>query len=167
MQTSDEQVSKCERRNWRRTHSLGKIHERRCTGRFSCGCGPRSTWGPTSSGVPVSLIQDEHLNTAQVEGRAVVQVVDEPAWGGDEDVGRRPQSCFLRLHVQATCRGRAPPGGRVGPRFNSTDRALPRPTQMRGKQLKTRLTKAPPGWILRDVGRDKLSQYNCAKCEKR
>lgn len=100
-------MSTCEQLNWHRTHGYGKIHEESCRGRFSSGVrppGPRSTWGPTVSDVPVSLIQDEHLNAAQVEGRAVVEVIDEPAWGGDEDVRRCPQSCFLRLHVQASCR---------------------------------------------------------------
>ena len=71
--------------------------------------GPQSTWGLTIPGVPVSLIQDEHLDTAQVEGRAVVEVIDEPAWGGDEDVRRCPKSCFLRLHIQAPCREEPPP----------------------------------------------------------
>ena len=68
---------------------------------------PIQGWGPgdpSISGVPVSLIQDEHLDAAQVEGRAVVEVIDEPAWGGDEDVRRCPKRCFLRLHVQATCK---------------------------------------------------------------
>lgn len=60
--------------------------------------------GPPNSGVPVSLIQDEHLDAAQVEGRAVVEVVDESAWGGNEDIRRGPKSCFLGLHVQPACR---------------------------------------------------------------
>lgn len=75
---------------------------------------PIQGWGPgdpSISGVPVSLIQDEHLDAAQVEGRAVVEVIDEPAWGGDEDVRRCPKRCFLRLHVQATCKEQSPPGG--------------------------------------------------------
>lgn len=66
--------------------------------------------GPTISGVPVSLIQDEHLDATQVKGRAVVEVIDESARGGDEDVRRCPKSCFLRLHVQAACREQSPPG---------------------------------------------------------
>lgn len=70
--------------------------------------GPQSTWGPTISGVPVSLIQDEHLDAAQVEGRAVVEVIDEPARGGNEDVRRCPKSGFLRLHIQATCKEKSP-----------------------------------------------------------
>lgn len=68
-----------------------------------------SNWGPTTSGVPVSLIQDEHLDTAQVEGRTVVEVIDEPAWGGDEDVRRCPESGLLRLHIQASCKEERPP----------------------------------------------------------
>lgn len=51
-------------------------------------CGPQT-------GVPVGLIQDEHLNAAQVERRAVVQMINEPTRGGDEDVRGRPKSCFL------------------------------------------------------------------------
>lgn len=69
---------------------------------------PAWVWGPTVSGVPVSLIQDEHLNAAQVEGRAVVEVIDQSARGGDEDVRRGPKSCFLRLHVQAACKDKVP-----------------------------------------------------------
>lgn len=64
--------------------------------------------GPTVSGVPVSLIQDEHLNAAQVEGRAVVEVINESARSGDEDIRRGPKSCFLRLHIQATCKDKGP-----------------------------------------------------------
>ena len=77
---------------------------------------PIQGWGPgdpSISGVPVSLIQDEHLNAAQMEGRTVVEVIDEPAWRGDEDVRRCPKRCFLRLHVQATCREQSPPGGQL------------------------------------------------------
>lgn len=62
------------------------------------------------SGIPVSLIQDEHFNAAQVERRAVVQVVDEPARCGNEDVWCCPKSSFLRLHIQATCREQTPQG---------------------------------------------------------
>lgn len=66
------------------------------------GHGP---WDPR--GVPVGLIQDEHLDAAQVEGRAVVKVINKSAWGGDEDVRRCPKSCFLRLYIQAAC-GKSP-----------------------------------------------------------
>lgn len=58
---------------------------------------------PCTSGTPVSLVQDEDFNAAQVEGRAVVEMVDEPARRGDEDVGCCPESGFLRLQIQATC----------------------------------------------------------------
>ena len=72
------------------------------------GLGPGD---PGTSGAPVGLIQDEHLDAAQVEGRAVVEVIDEPARCGDEDVRRCPKCCFLRLHIQATCKEQSPPGG--------------------------------------------------------
>ena len=74
------------------------------------GCGPGD---PTISGVPVSLIQDEHLDAAQVEGRAVVEVINEPARGGDEDVRGCPKGYFLRLHVQAAWKKKSPPGSQL------------------------------------------------------
>lgn len=40
-----------------------------------------------------------------------MEVINESARGGDEDVGCCPKSCFLRLHIQATCREKSPPGG--------------------------------------------------------
>lgn len=67
----------------------------------------------TTGSIPVSLIQDEHFNAAQVEGGAVVQVVDEPARCGNEDVRCCPKSSFLRLHIQATCREQTPGDGLV------------------------------------------------------
>lgn len=52
---------------------------------------------------PVGFIQNEDLNAAQVEGGTVVQMVNEAARSGDEDVRARAQGCLLGLEVQATC----------------------------------------------------------------
>lgn len=107
-------------------------------------------------GVPVGLIQDEHLDAAQVEGRAVVEVVDEPARGGDEDVGYRPKSCFLRLHVQAACEEKSPTRQAVQP-FNAADRVLPPAGSLPDAEetAENALTKAPCVWILQSAWRDR------------
>lgn len=59
------------------------------------------------SGLPVSLIQNEHLNAAEMERGAIVEMINETTRRGNEDVRRSPESCFLRLHVQTAYKSRA------------------------------------------------------------
>lgn len=49
--------------------------------------------------LPVRFIQNQHLNTAQVEGRAVVKMINQSPRSGDKNIWPSAQSCFLSLHI--------------------------------------------------------------------
>lgn len=67
--------------------------------------------GPVTLGVghdlcsPVGLVQDEDLNVAQLKAGSVVQVVDEAARRGNQNVWPRPERCFLGFEVEPACEG--------------------------------------------------------------
>lgn len=52
--------------------------------------------------LPVCFIQNQHLNTAQVERRAVVEMINQSPRSCNKNVWPRAQSSFLSLHIQAT-----------------------------------------------------------------
>lgn len=52
--------------------------------------------------LPVCFIQNQHLNTAQVEGRAVVEMINQSPRSGNKNVWPWAQSSFLSFHIQAT-----------------------------------------------------------------
>ena len=73
-------------------YSLGKGQQKTSTSLFTA----------VLLSLPVCFIQNQHLNTAQVERRAVVEMINQSPRSGNENVWPRPQSCFLSLHIQAT-----------------------------------------------------------------
>lgn len=52
---------------------------------------------------PVRLVQDQDLDVGQLEGRRVVQVIDQTAGRRYQHVRTGPQRSLLRLQVQPTC----------------------------------------------------------------
>lgn len=52
--------------------------------------------------LPVCFIQNQHLNAAQVERRAVVEMINQSPRSGNKNVWPWAQSSFLSLHIQAT-----------------------------------------------------------------
>ena len=53
---------------------------------------------------PVSLVEDQILQ-ARKSGISVLEVVEQPARGGDDDFGSTPERCDLRAHRHATVYG--------------------------------------------------------------
>lgn len=51
---------------------------------------------------PVGLVEDEDVEGGEGKGGCVPEVVDEPAWGGDDDVWAGAEEGLLGFDRQAT-----------------------------------------------------------------
>lgn len=61
----------------------------------------KSNGNVCSEVLPVSLVQNKHLDLTKFKRRSVVQVIYQAAGRGNQDVRPQPQRRFLRLQVQA------------------------------------------------------------------
>lgn len=94
---------------WQKTSKVKQLHlvlaKKHYSRQGSKGCptawekGKQIIFHGCPLSLPVRFIQNQHLNTAQVERRAVVEMINQSPRSGDKNVWPRAQSCFLSLHI--------------------------------------------------------------------